>query len=81
MIDLPRAHAVPLAVCVSTDRDRARAFPAQAMGPSRATPHILGLLQRIRLNIDVLELRRAEDDELRAQTSVRACRYQEPPHT
>ena len=52
-------------------RDRARAFPAQVKGPSRAAPHHLSLLQRIRLKFEVLELRGAGANEMRAQTSAR----------
>ena len=66
-----------LSLCVSTDRDRARAFPAQAMGLFRPTPHPLVPLRRLRLKIRVLELRRADDDEWRAWTPT--CRYREPP--
>ena len=48
-------------------RDRACAFAAQVIGPSRATPHHLGLLHRVRLKIEVLDLLRASgEDERRA---------------
>ena len=76
----PDHPPAPLAERPQTaDRVRARASPAQAMGLSRPTPHPLGPLRRLRLEIQVLELRRAEDDERRAWTPMRACRYREPP--
>ena len=61
----------PRLCCVSlhlvTDRNHARSFTAQVMGPSRAPPHPLGILHKLCLKFSVLELPRGfGDDERRA---------------
>ena len=77
------ARLVPM-LCVSlhlsADRDCARSFTAQIMGPSRAPRRPFGHICRLQLKVEVLDLlRRLGEDERRAQTSARACRYREPP--
>jgi hypothetical protein len=62
-------------------RDRACAFAAQVMGPSRATPHHLGLLHRVRLKIEVLDLLRASgEDERRAPPWCAPAGIEPPAH-
>ena len=62
-------------------RDRACAFSAQVMGPSRATPHHLGLLHRVRLKIEVLDLLRASgEDERRAPPWCAPAGIEPPAH-
>ena len=61
---LPRA--APRARCVwFPDRDRARSFAAQVMGPSRAPPHNLDALHRLRLKVEVLDLLRGSGEDKR----------------
>ena len=67
--------------CVSADHDRVRAFPAQDVGLSRATPRPLGPLRRLRLKIQVLELRRPEDHERRAWDSHARLQVSRPAGT
>ena len=62
-------------------RDRACAFSAQVMGPSRATPHHLGLLHRVRLKIEVLDLLQASgEDERRAPPWCAPAGIEPPAH-
>jgi hypothetical protein len=62
-------------------RDRARAFAAQVMGFSRATPHHLGLLHSVWIKIEVLDLLRASgEDERRAPPWCAPVGIEPPAH-
>ena len=72
--------APPRARCVwFPDRDRARSFAAQVMGPSRAPPHNIDALHRLRLKVEVLDLLRGSGEDKR-RAPLRCAQAGIEPH-
>ena len=75
--DSPASRLCCVSLHLVTDRDRARSFTAQVMGPSRAPPHPLGILHKL-----CLKFSSREDSETTRGVHIRGarpCRYRATP--